>query len=118
MKAFNFTKGVKKAALLLTMILTSFAARADLVAETVSVTNIYIYGDYGNGDVIFKFNPSTLSGCSGGWIAPTQPGAKNLVAALVIAKQTATPISITLSNTDKWPGNGNVPFCKVYNFIS
>jgi len=73
-------------ALIVVVAFIAAPARAEIVGvESSVVTRYSAYGDFGNGDVIFVISPR-LTGCVGGWIASTQPGAKNLIATVISAK--------------------------------
>lgn len=98
-----------------TNVVASAVASADVIsASPLSVTGYYAFGDYGNGDTVFQYAPSTvLSGCDGGWIAPSQPAAKNLFATMIAAKLSGSGIRLYVDNADIWPGSG-ARYCKVY----
>jgi hypothetical protein len=75
------------------------------------VTEYHAYGDVGGGDVVFFLN-ATITGCSGAWLSPAQPGFKTLLASLVAAKFSQKPLTVYLDNAQLWEGSGN-PHCKV-----
>ncbi|OGB25658.1 MAG: hypothetical protein A3I66_00025 [Burkholderiales bacterium RIFCSPLOWO2_02_FULL_57_36] len=84
-----------------------------LGAEPVTIGRYFINGDFGNGDVIFWYSPSNaIAGCQGGWISPSQPGAKNLIALLMLAKTTGAQLSVHLNTAVTWNGSGD-KYCKV-----
>jgi len=96
-------------------VVASATASADVIsASPLSVAGYYALGDYGNGDTVFQYEPSTaLTGCDGGWIAPSQPAAKNLFATMIAAKLSGSNIRLYVDNADIWPGSG-ARYCKVY----
>ena len=109
------TKDMVKIVSTLTIVVASMAtpARAEIVGAEISVKGYSAY-DFGNGDVIFWFSPATaLAGCDGAWIAPSQPGAKNMIATLISAKLSGSAVGLNVDNSVIWNAS-SARFCKVY----
>ena len=94
--------------------LAATAAAGEVVTvQKATITQLYAYGAYGTGDVIFDFTPKP-SGCEGGWIDPANAGARNVFATLISARLTATPLTVITDTAKVWPGSGT-RYCTVFS---
>lgn len=78
----------------------------------VTITSIYMYSEFGNGDVAFTVS-SPPSGCDGLWLRPSDPGFKTLYAMVVTAYTTKQPLQVGGIDDSIWNGSGS-RFCRVY----
>jgi hypothetical protein len=99
---------------LLVGLLQTISANAALVgAPAGPVKHYYSYSDFNTGDVVIIVTtpPST---CPGGfWVRMTDPGAKNVVAQLLTAVTTQTPMYIWGYDDQLWSGSGTAT-CRLY----
>ena len=91
------------------------SVQAEIVgSDEITVSTYHAYGDHGNGDVIFRYVPAyVVAGCDGVWIAPSQAGAKNMIATVISAKLTSSVLSLHVENSQLWNGSA-ARYCKAY----
>jgi hypothetical protein len=83
-------------------------ANATQIAAVGTVGRIQTYTQFGvrgaYGDVVFTLS-STAPGCTNGfWLSPGDPGLKNALAAVLLAKATAATLQVDALDTDLWSG--------------
>jgi hypothetical protein len=78
----------------------------------VTVTEFSTFGDYGDGDVIFKVT-SPASGCASGyWLRPSDGGFKSLLASIMLAQATNSTIRVAAHDDSLWSGSSSA-YCRV-----
>ena len=90
-----------------------FAHAGIVSGDSIEISKYYALGDFGGGDVVFRFNGVKVSDCAGAWIQPSQPGAKNLIATVLLAKANSTLLRVSLDDSTVWPGS-STKHCKVW----
>jgi hypothetical protein len=90
----------------------ALASSASGTPSLVTPNTVWMYSSFGTGDVVFRQNASGLSQCFGFWLRPTDPGFKTNVAALLIATQTQSTITVSVDDSQLWTGSGS-PYCLV-----
>jgi hypothetical protein len=96
------------AALALSM---SAVAYAD-VTSTGTVTTLYAYNDYGNGDVVFVTTLQPAGCATGYWLPASAAGFKNLYALLITLYTTKATFGVDADPTKLWPGSTG-QYCRV-----
>jgi hypothetical protein len=87
-------------------------ASAGMVLSTASqVLVVDSYADYQSGDVVFRIS-STVPGCHGFWLQPTDPGFKQTYANLLMAKAAQMNVVVYAYDNQIWTGSGSA-YCKV-----
>jgi hypothetical protein len=94
-------------------LLAFLSAPASAVDGNVgTVTHLYVYSDYGTGDVVIRVQ-TPLSGCQHGfWLRMTDAGAKLVYAKLLTAQETNSPLRISAHESDIWPGSSG-QYCRI-----
>lgn len=88
---------------------------APLFTAPTTITNLWVYTDFGGGDVAFQITASS-GGCYGFWLRAADPGFKSAYASLMAMYTTQTPMAIYADDSDIWTGSGNT-YCKVRAFM-
>jgi hypothetical protein len=90
-------------------------ADAALVYGNVgTLTQLWSYTDFGNGDVIFQV-ASPLASCQDGfWLRMTDPGAKTTYAQLLSAWHTRQPLHLHAYDDQLWTGSSTGRYCRLY----
>jgi hypothetical protein len=83
----------------------------------VTVTQFFVFSEFGNGDVGIKVSSPTTGCADGFWLRPSDPGFKTLYAQLSMAYATQSPISISAHDNSIWPGSTGA-YCRVYSIVS
>jgi DNA-directed RNA polymerase specialized sigma24 family protein len=75
-------------------------------AVPATIISVETYTQYGGGDVIFKMASNTLdTACpSGFWIKGNDPGAKSVLAQVLAARATETPVVVYADTAVTWTG--------------
>jgi hypothetical protein len=94
-----------------TILTSTMVSSAALFTAPTTVTNIWTYTDFGDGDVSFQITGSSGS-CYGFWIKATDKGAKTAYATLLAAKAEQAEVAIYADDADLWSGSGS-PYCRV-----
>jgi len=89
-------------------VFTSNIATAAIVTSSSSAIAQFVsYTTYDSGDVVFSLANGGISGCSNGfWIAGTDAGAKTVIAQVLSAYRTGTPIVVYADPSQLWSGSG------------
>jgi hypothetical protein len=101
--------------LMLPALLASAVACATQVSGSPSLVTpntTWMYTTFGSGDVVFRQNTSGLPQCYGFWLRATDPGFKTNVAALLMAIQTQSQITVVVDDAQLWTGSGSA-YCLV-----
>lgn len=82
-------------------------------ARQVRITQLYVYPDYGGGDVTAVLD-DPIPGCEAGvWISPSSPGFKAAFATLLMLQNTGGLARIWVHDDQLWPGSSG-RHCKVH----
>src|SRR5690348_11590399 len=95
------------------ILLTASAAHAmEISSSPTQIGYVHSYPGYGNGDVIFSIaNP--VSGCSGFWLPPSDPGFKQTYGMLMTAKSTQATVMVWADPSQLWPGSPTGQYCRL-----
>jgi hypothetical protein len=92
----------------------SSATAAVITSSSSAITQYVSYTTYDSGDVTFSLANSGIAGCSNGfWIGGTDAGAKAVIAQVLSAYRTGTPIVVYADPTQLWPGSGG-QYCHIW----
>lgn len=90
------------------------ASAAVMTSSSSMITQFVSYTTYDSGDVTFSLASSGISGCSNGfWIGGADAGAKSVVAQVLSAYRTGTPIVVYADPAQLWPGSGG-QYCHIW----
>jgi len=104
---------MRRTLLSLAMAVASIAAHADNTAVNVKVTQMYVYPEFGNGDVAFGHAGTPVPGCVDGyWLSPSQPGFRQSYAYLLSAVTMGKEVTLYSDTGQRWTGSGG-QFCKL-----
>jgi hypothetical protein len=91
----------------------SAPAMAMVDGDVGQITHLYVYSDYGTGDVVIKVQ-SPLPGCAAGfWLRMTDVGAKYVYAKLLTAHETGASIRVSAYDGHLWGGSTG-QYCRIY----
>jgi len=88
------------------------AAQVTGSPSLVTPNTVWMYSTFGSGDVVFRQNAGGVSQCYGFWLRASDPGFKTNVAALLMALQSQSPITVAVDDAQIWAGSGS-PYCLV-----
>jgi hypothetical protein len=98
--------------LIVTLLATSAAQAVEISTIPTQIGYVHAYPNYGNGDVIFSVaNP--ISGCSGFWLPPSDPGFKQTYGMLIAAKSAQASVMVWADPNQLWPGSPTGQFCRL-----
>lgn len=86
-------------------------ATANVTTPITQVTYIQPYTQFGSGDVLFS-TTTLASGCDGFWLAPSDPGFKQVLSTLEMAKAAENNLIVYADEHQIWSGSAS-RFCKV-----
>jgi len=85
-----------------------------MTSSSSAITQFVTYTTFDSGDVTFSLASSGISGCSNGfWIGGTDAGAKSVIAQVLSAYRTGTPIVVYADPSQLWPGSGG-QYCHIW----
>jgi hypothetical protein len=91
---------------------TAFAAVVNSSSSTIS--SVLSYTELESGDVIFQLTTNSISACNlGFWIRGTDAGSRSVLAQILAAYHTATPVTVSADNATFWPGSTTGAACLV-----
>jgi len=94
--------------------ITNTASAAVITSSSSIITQLVSYTTYDSGDFTFSLASSGISGCSNGfWIGGTDAGAKTVIAQVLSAYRTGTPIVVYADPSLLWPGSGG-QYCHIW----
>jgi hypothetical protein len=103
---------VRAAAVAAAIVVTGVATAGMVLTSPSPVVRVEAYTDFGDGDVIFQVS-GTVSGCTGFWLSPADPGYKIAYATLVMAKAAQINVRVYAYDNLLWPGGAPASYCKV-----
>jgi hypothetical protein len=88
------------------------ASAAVAGSSQVVVNEVFVFSEFGGGDVGF-LTSSPIAGCEAGyWLRVSDPGFKSLYAMLMMAYATKSVVRVSAYDDSLWPGS-NGRYCRV-----
>jgi hypothetical protein len=94
------------------LLAASLAQATEINSTTTQVGYVHTYPNFGNGDVIFSL-AAPVSGCSGFWLSPSDPGFKQAYGMLITAKATQASVMVWADPNQIWPGSPSGQYCRL-----
>ena len=103
----------KKVPVLLAFVVGA-AQAANVITGPTKVVFVSSYGQYGNGDVIFKVDRPVPECADGYWITKSDSGYQANLVMLMTAFQSKTSVGIAGVSDQLWAGSSG-KYCKLYS---
>jgi hypothetical protein len=102
-------------AAIITACIGNGATAAVMTGSSSAITQFVSYTTFDSGDVTFSLASSGISGCTNGfWIGGTDAGAKSVIAQVLSAYRTGTPIVVYADPSQLWPGSVG-QYCHIWS---
>jgi hypothetical protein len=93
---------------------SSVAVPNYLTENNKKIKSVKVYSNFDLGEVLVDLDTYDTLCNSGYWFSGSDPGAKSLLALLLSAKATNTPVTVVGDTADTWPGSGGSTRCHLY----
>lgn len=85
---------------------SALAADSDTAYTNAKVSKVYVYAEFGGGDLVILPVGTLPSACSAGFfISPTHGGFKTVYAAVMLAKTNDTALNFYADSAKRWAGS-------------